>query len=259
MNYSEWYFDKNIQNEIIKFMFNREFHWGYPKYMQKGQELSKLYRCHRPADFEYLLVNKAKYPEKYWNLFTSVAKYLKGVPLRIRGRLTDEGWYDHYFNFIESFDFFIDIDCKDISEIEWALLSAKKLKKHLDKLKVPYYLRFSGCGFHFLIPDPKTGSYDPKDSNSIYRQYALKAKELNEIISEFIDLKVYDSQRKIKLPYSLSLYDYGSYVCTPINTNNELFSFYIGNYRPENIFNNISNRGQKLFNLTGDSKNLWKK
>jgi hypothetical protein len=122
-------------------------------------------------------------------------------------------------------------------------------------------LRFSGDGFHFIIPYIKLGlderkSFDPSVEDNIYNLYKRIALRLKEEYSELIDESVYDGRRVAKLPYSLALYPHGSYVCLPFNTDDEFDEFDVNKMTPDYWIENIGYRRENLFNGHGNIRRL---
>lgn len=259
--YPYWYSLPSVKFEIIKFTQNREFRLGIPKHEKKGQKLTKAYRVHNTKGFEHIMT---AYNHKRLNIFTSVAKYTQGVPFEHYNQFehVDHGeFYKDKWKKIKEYDFFIDIDAPSHEDIEYAYLSAIEIKALFDKHKTPYYLRFSGKGFHFVIPDDKipiTKNYNPKESNNIYSKYLKIAKRIKEECSELVDLRIYESNRKIKIPYTLALYQDQEYLCLPFNSNAEFENFDLQFMKPEHWIKMIRDRYQTLFNAKGDATELLK-
>ena len=114
----------------------------------------------------------------------------------------------------------IDIDAGDFSEMGFAVETADNLKLVFDTQNIPYHLRFSGMGFHFIVPYryfPSEKSLNPYENKNIYQYMKKISEKLNKKYSEMIDYNIYDSRRIAKLPYSLSIYNDGTYICCPVN------------------------------------------
>ncbi len=132
-------------------------------------------------------------------------KNFSGEPAKNNGR---------YINLINSYDFAIDIDSKNIKT---AWKEAKKIKDIFDSYRLPYSLRFSGSkGFHFVI-DAKWISTRVK----IINRADYFGKIVDKIISDeelkHIDTSIYDPRRILKIAYSLCNNDGKEYVALPLS------------------------------------------
>ena len=125
----------------------------------------------------------------------------------------------------------IDIDSGDSEETDYAVYSVEILKKLFDCNNTPYHLRFSGRGFHFVIPykyfEHLNKSFNPHEDNNIYAYMSDIADILHDDLSEMIDTSVYDSRRVLKIPFSLSIYQNESFICSPIK---DLPNFKLSDY-----------------------------
>lgn len=247
--YPDWYFNDAVKFSLIRFTQNRQFFLGVPKYFKDGQKLSKWYKCNNVQSLNYVFEEENIKQNKF-NCFVSLAKY-KDVPKRYygngewkHGNLTIPNWNSQEDNwkYVEEFDFFIDIDAPSHEEMDFAYYSAREICNFFDRVPVKYTVRFSGKGFHILIPDGCFSfekSYDPSNEKSIYKVYSKLAKFLYERFSELIDLKIYVSRCKIKLPCSISLYeDNKEYVCVPLTTE-EFDNFKLEKMKPELWINSL--------------------
>lgn len=239
--YPEWYFHKDVKFNLIRFTNDRQFYLGVPKYLKQGQKLSKWYRCFNVQSLDYVFANE-NIKENKFNCFVSLAKYYE-VPYRIRNKdfpddkLSIYGWNsrEDNYKYVKEFDFFIDIDADSHDDIDFAYYSTKEICNFLDNVPVTYCIRFSGRGFHILIPESCFNFkkvYDYKSSNSIYKVYAQLAKYLYDMYSELIDTKIYVSRCKIKLPLSISLYEDDEYICLPLSRN-DFDNFKLEKMKPE--------------------------
>jgi hypothetical protein len=198
-----------------------------------------------------------------FNFYYSLARYSNGIPnqtfnLSLRD---NSGWVSSHYKEMIEYDFLIDVDSGDHSDIEYAWDSTKDIINYFDLLQVPYELRFSGMGFHIIVPYvyfPKY-SFNPKDNDNIYTLYSRIAKMLKERFSEMLDTTIYDSRRVCKLPFSLSIYEDGVYVCTPFLSRLDFDNFNLFNYRVDTVpceDITISKENRKIFNPEGHIKHL---
>jgi len=201
-------------------------------------------RCHNVQGFQFWIrfVRMFQEKERNYNLYYSMAEFKDGVPFRNTkgGNLKEDftEWNARCRKEITSYDMLIDIDAGNFDEVDYALETTVSLKKMFDSFAVPYYLRFSGMGFHFVIPYGFFShlglSFDPNHDANIYSYMRSISKGLNEVYSEMIDYTIYDSRRISKLPYSLSIYADRVMVCSPVDNPS---TFRLDDYRLENFIN----------------------
>jgi len=188
------------------------------------------------------------FEKAYVNMYYSLATFDGGIPFQdLRVFLHDnKTWNAEANKKIISYDCLIDIDAGNHSEIQGAYESAKNIKNYFDFYGVPYQLRFSGCGFHFVIPYkylPQHLSFLPLEKPNVYNFCYLLAKFIKDNLSEMVDETIFDSRRLIKIPFSLALYEDNSFVCFPYDKDTiklfkhfKLEDYHVLNFR-RNIFN----------------------
>jgi hypothetical protein len=147
-----------------------------------------------------------------------------------------ENWNEHAHEYITGYDMLIDIDAGSHKEhdMDYAHNSSVQVSKFLNSLNTPYHLRFSGRGFHFVIPYrffPNTYSLNPNHDGNLYQLMMKIAEYLFNYVSEQIDKDIYDVRRVAKIPMSLSIYDGNVYVCKPIK---DIDNFQIETYLLQN-------------------------
>lgn len=258
-NFKFYYGNYNFQHKIIKYLFNREFAVLPAKRDDADIECKKRnLRIHNTQSFQFWLERLKLFDRnRFVNMYYSMAKYGNGVPRTNPHTFECENkeWNAEHKENIASFDMPIDIDAGDFNDMEYAVLSADSLKIKFDEWKIPYYLRFSGMGFHFVIPYnyfPEK-SCNPDDDDNVYELMMRIAQGLHDDFSEMIDKSIYDSRRLLKLPYSLSLYNENTYVCMPVS---DLKSFNINDYLMEKYLSNSVFKEDVLHNLNGSIKIL---
>lgn len=239
-NYYKWYFIPKVKFEIIKYTKNRE-----TSLITHDKKITlRMLKIHsvQHIDIHLKAINWFKLK---WNMYYSLGKYENGIPnqtLNFRER-DNSDWKKNHFKSMIIYDFMVDIDASDHNEIMASRDSALTIVKRFDKFKIPYELRFSGCGFHIIIPysyfKDKGYSFDPSDKNSIYSAYSLMAKKLNVEYSEMVDVNLNDARRLCKIPYSLAIYEKIIYVCCPISLD-QLKDFDIKDMIPENVYQRIN-------------------
>jgi len=263
----QWYSLASVKFELIKFLYNREFALLVPKFITdidiKKRSVRTL-KCHSVQHLDFNLNATQMFLKNTpYNFYYSLAKYINGIPnqtLNFAER-DNSNWIKNHYKFIESYDYLIDIDAGSFDDLYFAYYSTKNIKKMFDDLNVPYELRFSGMGFHFIIPYkylPQNLSFNPAENNNLYKFLFNLSTKISMDKSEMVDLNIYDSRRICKIPYSLALYENDCFICTPF-INNEQFDKFGNNIhknlyklRCNNYLYNIQNRGTYLFNQTGN-------
>lgn len=273
MNAKKYYSDKNVLYAMAEYTKdNREFCMITPTWINEiNQETQKtnmrMLRCHSTQSFEYYLQRFSFYNDRFHNLYYSLARYDGPVPKR-----DTAGWvnvelkqfYKNHRDHMDSFDFFIDIDSSGKMDVNMAYISARLLKKLFDSWNVPYQLRFSGKGFHFIIDGLLFKGYGFKfnvlSETSIFKAYSKMARWLNMNVSEMVDVNIYDSRRVIKLPYSLAIYKDNVQVCRPFLSNKEFNKWKYYDYSQHNIIEKvIPRRNKHIFKRYGNVSKLLKK
>jgi len=244
--------------EIIKFTFNREVAILSPSWVTNKdhqRRSTRNFRCHNANHVDVILQNIVKaFKDPFpFNMYYSIAKYQDGLPKfspNLQLRDTSQWNKEHYLH-MTSYDFFIDIDAPDHSNVIHAHDDAIRISAFLNTYNVPYELRFSGCGFHIIIPheyfETLHKSFDPNKENNIYTFYKQLAIWFSDQFTEFIDLNVYDSRRLCKLPYTIVQYENLNVMCLPFTSNEAFLNFKILDAYIENI-PYIRGRGTRVFN-----------
>lgn len=264
IKYSSWYNLPSVKFALIKFTQNRE---TALLSTVDGKTLNiRDLRMHSTQHIDIIQSSlQGEASKRIFNWYISTGRYKQGVPvfpLKI-GRDTSE-WKKNHWKELECVDFFVDIDAPTHREIGFAKESAILISDFFDNLNVPYYLRFSGCGFHFIIDGDRfeKRTFEPNKKDSIYRYYGKIRKYLSDHYSELIDPRAsQDSRRLMKLPYSIAYYFGKQYVCTPLRNKERLINFRLDDYTPEKILDHFRLRlvGTHLFNPHGNTKLLHQK
>lgn len=216
-------------------------------------------RVNNIQQFQFLLKRYSAFEQKqYYNLYYSLATFKDGVPYQDLTDLStdarnNEEWNKRSYREMVAYDFCLDIDAGSHDDIEYCVQSLILIRDFLDLMDCPYYVRFSGMGFHVVIPYefiPASFSFDPKEKNNIYKAYTKVAKYMYDNFSEMVDYEIFDARRVIKLPYSLSIYDNGVYYCKPIT---DIDNFNMGSVRAEGEISK-----EVLFNPNGNAYKLLK-
>lgn len=266
---NEWYNRTDVKYQLIRFTKNREFAALVPKDFAKTKVTSgnesvnmekkstRYFRCHSKQHFEYIY-NNILYDQNniiIYNFYTSMAEYKNGLPKfppQLRFRETKD-WMENHWKEMSAYDLLIDVDMGNNNQFSYAKEIVLNLITHFTNEKVPFKLRYSGMGFHVIIPYeffkelPLT--FNPNAKNSIFMFYSKITKKLNELYGDLIDWNVTDSRRISKLPYTLSIYGDCTMVCLPINSFEEFIYF-----KPEHAKysewknRSVTGRGEVLLN-----------
>lgn len=265
IGFPEWYKIPAVKFKIIKYTYNREVMFIKPSFSKGEGKSTRMIRIHNVSHLDVWMNSMRIFESRrLYNLYYSLAKYKEGIPYgslnlaeRDFGNWSRDNWKE-----IKEFDFLLDIDCNNHKEIDFAYYSAKEIKKFFDGLGVPYHLRFSGRGFHFVIPYDYFESYhlsfDPHDEKNIYQFYMDIAVELQKRFSEMIDIGIYDLRRVVKIPYSLALYDDIEYLCRPFENDDDFNGFKLNNMCPMHSMFRIREMYENLFNSNGNVFKLIK-
>ncbi len=237
---TNWYSINSVKFKIIKYLYNREFAFIFPKGSPKGNMIKvRNRRVHTIQTLDFVM---SYFKFKRENLYYSVASYRNGLPYNNyksekADQIIQNNWkMDHYHNII-SYDFVVDIDCKNHVDLDFALESAKLVKRYLNVKGYKTEVRFSGRGFHVIVNYDHFSEYPFENilnQISIFQAYKQIAKELYDNCSSMIDTKIYDTRRLIKIPYSLVFYEDCEYVCLPL-TDDMLENWKLEDMKVENI------------------------
>jgi len=179
-------------------------------------------------------------------------KYDKGIP-KIPARLFNrndyipQDWIIKHFDSAVSYDFLIDIDAHDNNFLELAKTQTIALHVLLSHSEVEHEVRFTGNGFHIIIPDEALNhDYDLKtDFDSLSEFLLLIHKQLKKKFS-LVDVGMgSDARRVVKMPFSLSIYDdLSTHVCVPFQSTHQLQLFELENANPLVWINKRKNTGK---------------
>lgn len=273
IDYPQWYWIPQVKFQIRKYTYRRETAFiainQANTAISKYSKTTRMIKIHNVQHLDLWLKNMhISDSKKNFNLYYSVARYRQGIPngsLNLADR--DFGdWKDNYWKEMDSYDFFLDIDAGNHKEMGFAHHSAKLIMELFDKFNVPYHLRFSGMGFHFIIPYLYFSthhfgdilSFNPDKENNIYRFFMKIAQELYDNYSEMIDTGIYDSRRVVKIPYSIALFPHKNYVCFPFISKDEFDNFNLDYAMPYNYMQNLPDEPEHLFNPNGNVFKLLK-
>ena len=275
IDYPEWYKTPQVKFRMIQYTYNREAMFIRQDDKIYGGRTTRMIRIHnvQGIDVWFKVLKIHEYLRGY-NLYYSLAKYKQGIPYSTLelGKRDFGNWTQEHWKEMTTYDFLLDIDSGNHKEIDFAVLSAKKIKKLFDKLEVPYHLRFSGRGFHFVIPYEffpieadglsELHCFNPESDYNIYKIFMRIAMRLHSLYSEMIDTTIYDSRRVTKIPYSLALYGGRNYVCVSFDSDDDFNNFSLNQMTPANQYHAVTSINQwdeNLFNPKGNVFKLLKK
>lgn len=261
-----WYNIPAVKFKIIKYLYNRELCFLVPNHLKEIVPMRyniRYLRCHNVQGFDYLMsfsgYNKGDNLGVF-NLYYSIAKYRTGLPymiLKAGEERTEQKkkWSKNHHHSIVGYDFFIDFDAPTKEDLPEIHEHVKKFKKFLDLHIIPYNIRFSGMGFHVIIPyeffAPLGRHFNPHIKGNIYELYSKIARKLNSRFSKHIDTGIYDSRRVCKIPYSLVFYENDYYVTWEFSSDSEFEQFNPDHFKIENFSQDLlrqRNYPQIVFN-----------
>lgn len=244
----QWYSLSAVKFIIIKYLYNREYCYLVPNVYKESVPKyfnMRYMRCHNIQSFDFFLSFSKFFLSSnlgVFNLYYSIAKYKKGLPHMIlkdtheRTEQKKKWSKEHHKNMI-AYDFFVDFDAPSTKEIPEVHAHVKTFKKFLDRHVIPYNIRFSGMGFHVIIPHeffkPLERHFNPHTKGNIYELYSRIAKKLNSRFSKYIDTGIYDSRRVCKIPYTLVFYENEYYITWEFSNNLEFENFDIESLKIE--------------------------
>lgn len=210
-----WYDNTFVLFEIVKCLKNRELCF----LTHKTEEKKKAVRYLLGFNVDYLKKHFTwfNFDKSLLNIYHSSALLKPEVPVfsyNLKERRNDEAYTEfnkNYSQYVESYNFFLDIDGDE--DFETCFNETKEIKKIFDEFKLPYYiLNSSFNGFHIVIPP----EYMP--DISIHKSLEL----LNEVIYnlrgvynfKMVDTTVTDLKRVQKVAYS---YSCDGSICLPLN------------------------------------------
>ncbi len=157
-------------------------------------------------------------------------------------------------SYVRGFDFVIDVDFK--GDFKETYTQTNDVVELFEELKLPYYIKFSGNGFHIIIPH----KFIPlSNTGGILSTYSKTAEMLKDLLDaslvdaneydesgDLVRTGIYDERRVIKSNYSLDVTT--GKMCIPVS----LSDFKIFHYDMVDpvkfLSGNIINRGLLLNN-----------
>lgn len=245
--YCEWYKNLQVFYLMSKSTFRREVMIYHKDNPYKFRNL----RAHNSYQLQYIakFFSMMSHGRKPYNLYYSLARFKEGIPkrqplLNQKDENCGELWKGECWKHMEAYDFVVDIDSPSHDDFYMIREGAVSLAKWLKHTKVPFQLRFSGMGFHFVVPyeyfEHLGFSFEPFTENNIYVVFRKIAEQLKDMFSDFIDLKIYEHRRVLKIPYSLAVYPgvilkRQVLVCLPLFSIDELEHFTLEQAHPDYV------------------------
>ena len=181
--YRRWYARLDIQYEMIKYLRNREtvFISKDPEQVPTSLRMCKVHSTQHLQLYLRCFPYRLLYP---YNIYYSVAKYKDdGIPnqdLNFTNKsksYENLEWKNNHHEKMTSYDFVIDIDAPSHDEFEEAKQTTLDLHKLFLFHNVPHEIRFTGMGFHFVIPQGDYPSkFNPTQEYTVYKDYIKIAK-----------------------------------------------------------------------------------
>ena len=249
--YLDHYTKTEVVFEIVKQLYGRETVFIDPFDKSKA---TRNMRIHNISHWNEVTKWIGMYKRPY-NIYYSLAKYKQGIPYQILNHQKRDNteWNNTCWKQIETFDFLIDFDADNDTHAESLKQDVLKVSNLLND--VPHSIRFSGCGFHIIVPGqymPQGLSYDPELETSYFTLLHDLLTALQRNYCGYIDLACTDSRRVVKIPYSLACYEEGAYVCYPYFKHSEISEILIPQFTTSWILSSTSsirNRGVPILNL----------
>lgn len=261
-----WYYNNAVQWEIFKMTKDdREMAFLSPSWVNVDELRGFQYRAmhnYSVQGLDYNFKNKftgfptAANAHLVYNVFYSMAKFKGGVPT-FHNKDEAEEWKKIAWKSIYSYDLLVDIDAPSHKHMGFALESCFHVKSIFDKYDIPYDIRFTGKGFHIVVPGTAVQfeHFEPRKEGSAYGKAADVLRYLHDVVGEFIDFGIADSRRVCKVPYSLAFYENDFAVCWPL-TLKEMNHFNYKDFMNQNavgLLPSIKNRGLFMFNKENEN------
>ena len=256
-----WYSTLEVLFKMNEYTKSRETSFLMSKAESPDQcfKNTRYLRCECVRDFNYLLQNGLHVLDepRLYNLYYSIAKLRKPLPFWVLGKERKElinSWVKTIDKKIASYDFFIDVDCGNLT-FDGGKLTVEMIIEFLDKFNIQYELRSSGQGFHIIANGDQfkemrfsyNENYD-EDPDNVCDNFERIAKYLHQEISELVDLQMYDLRRVTKIPYSLVHYKNEIRVCFPFISLAEFEDFKYDDGNLRNFKRFMAKKGDSAWN-----------
>jgi len=262
-----WYSQTFILFELLKCLKYRELAI-IPPNKKTGDKTDKRiptrFNSVWRLDFLKKLFDRYNVWNETYNLYMGLAQYsyMPYFSLSWQQRKIDrENWAKTSSNFLNKYDWGLDIDMKDYGK-KTLHRETTKIKEIFDNYHLPYIFVSTAHGFQFRIPydyfkplQPKDLYYDESSANILWKiMVALKESERLKCP----DLNCLpDSARIFALPYSLKILDGTNVVVTPL-TDDQFINFKIEEMTPTNILKTVKIMNRGLLQREGTAENVKK-
>lgn len=194
-----WYRNRSVQVNIVNSLKHRE-----GVFLKKGV----VVRCLKINAVTYLEKNMVRYKffDNQFNLYGSLARFpnLPMFSFAVKDkRQQQDDFNEKYQEYMEGYDFMLDIDSHD-GKIASALSTLRKVLPFF--AGCPYYVLFSGKkGFHVRIDwedMPEQFRQMPISGLvGLFKRFSLRFAMINGF--DEVDTSIYDDRRISKTPYSV--------------------------------------------------------
>ena len=252
------YYTNTVLFEVVKLLVGRE-----TVLLDVKNKIYPPVRCIKSHKLCYLNSNLRNFHfwDRTYNIYASLSR-LNNMPMfsynpKERKRQMIE--FNHTFKkYFVGYDLAHDFDSKQHT-FNQAYNDCKKVKELYDNYKIPYYLTFSGSGFHIVVPSQYLVDLPVWDGEikHIVQFCEMVNTELSELFYlPTLDLGLMDVRRIWKVPYT---YDWKSgNICLPLDDwqfNNFRFSM----VKPENVHAcGVRNRGLLVRHIDNNSNGIIK-
>lgn len=233
MNYEQYYLNSYVQVNLVQSAKFRETAFLNFDNLPNGRNIIV-------RDVMELLKNMKYYHffSRKYNIYSSVARFDFAKMRRDTGfppfsfhpkiRATQRTQFNEIAkDYIIAYDLVLDFDIKN-DNFDECYSDVSLVKNQFDIKKIPYILKFSGNGFHIIIPN----KYLPErtDKPKFCKDFASEISQIYDLST--LDLSIFDARRVIKTPYSLDVKT--GYVCFPLS-NREFDTFSKDMCLPDNV------------------------
>ena len=199
MDYTEYYNHVEVLFELVKQMHGKETAF-------LGTEFNV--RCIKAHSLAYLKSNMMSFNffKRAYNIYISSANYNNLPCFSYNPEVRKQQQSDFNKNakdFMTGYDLFIDIDGIPEDHLP-AWREAKRIKSVFDRYRIPYSIKFSGKGFHFIVPSLYFSSLpDFTIRNATFKKFMLSMVKILDL--RLVDMSIYDVRRVYKAAYSFDI------------------------------------------------------
>lgn len=200
--FNEWYSKKDVMYEIVKQLSGKETAFINPT--KKDILAVRGVKAHSLRFLE-LNMDRFDFFKYKFNIYNSCADLNNMPTFSFEPEERKKQYQDFRINFdlyITGYDLLLDFDSKK-ETFEKCKEEVTLVKSLFDDYKVPYYLIFSGSGFHIIVPNTYIPKLEKLNRNEICD---LICRELVTTLSlTTLDMGIYDIRRIKKVPFSYDI------------------------------------------------------